>query len=150
MIIRIARLGTSIKEVQLDAGCVDDALAASGLSVEGFQIRLDGKIVGGRHPLQDGDIITLVLAGGIRGAHDIKVNNHKWRVLQNDPDDIFPSDFHAHNKSGRKETVNLYNGEVFDATTGQVVRQLSKKHFNQFYEELNRKRIRRIKGQSNT
>lgn len=66
MIVRIARLGTGIKEVHLDTGCVDDALAASGLSVEGFQIRVGGQIASGSHPLQDGDIITLVLAGGIK------------------------------------------------------------------------------------
>jgi hypothetical protein len=135
MIIRIARLGTGIKEVHLNPGCVDDALAASRLSVESFQIRVGGQIVSGSHPLQDGDIITLVLAGGIKGAYDVPVANGPWRVHQNDPDDIFPSDFHAHNIA-RAETLDIYTGNVYNPVTKQLTRRLSKKHFRQFHRAL--------------
>ncbi len=43
----------------------------------------------------------------------------RWRVHANDEDDLFPSDFHAHNlEDGTR--LNLYTGDIFDQS-GRVV-----------------------------
>lgn len=140
MVIQIARLGTSVKRVDLDTGCVDDALTTSGQSVEGFQIRVNGKIVTGSHSLHDGDVITLVLADGIRGEATISVAGKTWRVHRHDPDCIWPSDFHAHSLSDT-ETLNIHNGDVWNPKNGQFTRKLKPKHLNRFRQELDRRGI---------
>jgi hypothetical protein len=62
MTIRVPRLGTGIKEVHLDTGCVEDALTASCLSSEGLEVYLNRRSVLRSHPFQDGDLVTLVPA----------------------------------------------------------------------------------------
>jgi len=58
-----------------------------------------------------------------------------WRVHLNDPDTVFPSDFHAHNQDA-PQTLDVYTGEVYDPTTKRLVRTLRKKTMKYLHQQL--------------
>ena len=69
MLVKVARLGTAVQELALEAGAkVVDALSAADLSVENEDIRVNNNSATEQTLLQDGDIVTLVpkVKGGQR------------------------------------------------------------------------------------
>ena len=138
MLVKIAQLGARVVEVSLKSGSVDDALTTAGISSEGYVMYVGGFPVNRTHFLEDGDTIILVRASGIRGEATVKVAGDIWRIHQNDPDEIFPSNFHAHNEIG-SETLDLYTGRVFDPRTKQFKRKLPKKQLDTLYQKLPKK-----------
>lgn len=69
MLVKVARLGTAVQELALEAGAkVSDALNAADLSVENEEIRVNNNSATEQTLLQDGDIVTLVpkVKGGQR------------------------------------------------------------------------------------
>lgn len=67
MFIKVAKLGSAVKEVMLEDGSsIEQALGAAGMLASGYQVRVNGRTECGR--LQDGDTITLVpsIKGGRR------------------------------------------------------------------------------------
>lgn len=66
--IKVAKLGTSVKEVALEGGSrVSDALNAAEVRADGFELRVNGNPVTGDAVLRTGDIVTLVpqIKGGL-------------------------------------------------------------------------------------
>ena len=53
-------------------------------------------------------------------------SNGVWRSHKSDPDCIFPSDFHAH-RVDKLETLDIYTGQVFCASSRKHLRTLPKK-----------------------
>lgn len=96
-------------------------------------IIVSGVKVNPAHPLRDGD--KLLLLAPIRGEVTARVNGNVWRMHQNDPDTVFPSDLHAHNQTA-PEVVDLYNGRVYDAKTRKLIGRLSKKELAEVREKL--------------
>ena len=67
MFIKVAKLGSAVKEVMMDEGAsVEQAVSAAGMSPTGYQVRVNGRTPCGA--LRDGDTVTLVPAikGGLR------------------------------------------------------------------------------------
>lgn len=61
MFVKVAKLGSAVKEVMLaDGASADAALGAADMSADGFQVRVNGRNPCG--PLKDGDTVTLVPA----------------------------------------------------------------------------------------
>lgn len=61
MLVKVARLGTAVQEVALEAGqTVADALVAADLAVENEDIRVNNAAANESKVLSDGDIVTLV------------------------------------------------------------------------------------------
>jgi|WetSurMetagenome_2_1015567.scaffolds.fasta_scaffold01396_24 sulfur carrier protein ThiS len=62
IMVKVAKLGTAVKEVMLGEGSsVNDALEAAEMEATGFQVRVNGREAGGAC-LRSGDVITLVPA----------------------------------------------------------------------------------------
>lgn len=69
MIVKVARLGTAVQEIALEADKnVGDALAAAGLEVDNEELRINSRAASESDSLSDGDIVTLVpkVKGGQR------------------------------------------------------------------------------------
>jgi len=59
--VKVAKLGTAVKEVAIDSGSVvEDALRAAEVTAEGFEIRINGNPVNLDSSIKTGDILTLV------------------------------------------------------------------------------------------
>lgn len=65
----------------------------------------------------------------------VKMGGDYWLIHQNDPDDNWPSDFHAHNKV-RPETLDRYTGNIYDPRTGQLRRKYRRKQLTQLLAKL--------------
>lgn len=66
MFVKIAKLGSAVKEVFLEDGADEAAaLTAAGVDATGFQVRVNGRTPCGT--LKDGDTVTLVpqVKGGL-------------------------------------------------------------------------------------
>jgi hypothetical protein len=59
-----------------------------------------------------------------------------WRVHQQDADDKWPSDFHAHNLDDGREKLDIYTGEVYDIVSREKKYQLKGKAMRYIYAEL--------------
>lgn len=60
-LVKVAKLGGAVKEVALENGAtIRTALAAAGVSADGFEVRLNGAPAGLDTPVRSGDIVTLV------------------------------------------------------------------------------------------
>ena len=60
-LIKVAKLGTAVKEVALDDGSdVGDALTAADIESDGFEVRVNGNPAELDTVLRSGDIITLI------------------------------------------------------------------------------------------
>jgi hypothetical protein len=59
----------------------------------------------------------------------------KWRVHKSDPDDLFPSDFHAHNIDD-PEVLDLHTGDVYDSRTKKWLRKLKPKTMRYMFNEI--------------
>lgn len=141
MLIRIAQLGGGVLKVNLNTGNVGDALNTAGISTGDLEIRVCGQAVDRTYSLKDGDIITLVPKGGIKGEATFKIAGDIWQVHQNDPDENFPSDFHAHNKA-HPETLDIYTGNVYSARTRQLVRRIPDKQLEAILRRVPKRLIR--------
>lgn len=76
--------------------------------------------------LPDGRLMLLEVTVKQRG---------NWRVHANDPDDLFPSDFHAHNlEDGTR--LNLYTGDIFDKAGRAVVGRMRDRDILFFVRKL--------------
>ena len=64
-------------------------------------------------------------------------HNGIWRVHSNDPDTVFPSDFHA-DRVDAAEKLDLYTGEVYSKINGNHLRTEKKKAMRYIYRELQR------------
>jgi hypothetical protein len=71
-------------------------------------------------PHQEGTKISLSVSA--EASAPVKMRGDYWLVHQNDPDDNWPSDFHAHNKV-RHETLDCYTGNIYDPRTKQLRRK---------------------------
>lgn len=60
----------------------------------------------------------------------------KWRLHANDPDDIFPSDLHAHNMDGNGERLDLYTGRIYDREGRSVIGSMKEKDMLYFVRWL--------------
>jgi len=79
---------------------------------------------------------TETFFGRLREAIAVTFKHHgKWRVHQNDPDKIFPSDFHA-DRVDKGEKLDLYTGDVYSVQTNEKVYRISDKHMNRIYDQL--------------
>ena len=135
MLIKIIMWGHQVIEVCLDSGSVHDALAIADVSIDRWGINVNGHRVSSNHMLENGDCIVLAPLTA-RGEACFKVAGRKWAVHKYDPDDIFPSDFHAHDYEHR-ETLDLYTRNVFDSVTRKSKGRLAKKHFETLLHQLN-------------
>lgn len=135
--VKVLSIGSPLTSLVLqDSSRVRDALyllqipdnrySEVSLSVNGNAATLDSQ-------LKEGDILIYVFP--IRGEACAKVAGDIWLVHQYDPDDIFPSNFHAHNHV-RPETLDLHTGNVFNAVTRQFSRKLGRKHLQQVRKQL--------------
>ncbi len=69
MIVKVARLGTAVQEIALEADKnVGDALMAAGLEIDNEELRINSRSASESDSLNDGDIVTLVpkVKGGQR------------------------------------------------------------------------------------
>lgn len=62
-------------------------------------------------------------------------HNGIWRVHKNDPDDIFPSDFHA-DRVDAPEKLDLYTGNVYSKVNKLLIKNLPKKVMVYIYNAL--------------
>lgn len=134
VLVRIVALGHSSVNVAADSGKLDDALKAAGFSPVGLAIGVWRAGVKASPPLEDGDIITCVPAGGIRGEATIKAGGRVWRVHLNDPDP-FPSDLHAHSRE-RSETLDLFTGNLYDARTRACIGKIRSRDLEAIWRRL--------------
>jgi sulfur carrier protein ThiS len=66
MFVKVAKIGSAVKEVMLaDGATLEQALAAAEVDSDGFQVRVNGRTPCGT--IADGDMITLVPA--IKGGN---------------------------------------------------------------------------------
>jgi sulfur carrier protein ThiS len=60
-LIKVAKLGSAVKEVALDTGSnIGAALAAAEVDAGGFEVRLNGNPATTTTPVRSGDIVTLI------------------------------------------------------------------------------------------
>jgi hypothetical protein len=135
MIITVAKIGAKVRNIRFDGGSVADVLDLSGDSIEGLEPWLNGRLVPLNRRVKDGDIITLVPIGGIRGEALSKVGGDIWVVHQYDKDCIFPSDCHGHNQV-RPEKIDFRTGSIFHAKNKTPIRKYGKKKLQQAIEQL--------------
>jgi len=69
--------------------------------------------------------------------------NGIWRVHKNDPDIVFPSDFHA-DRVDAPEKLDLYTGEVYSSVNNDYLRAEPKKAMRFIYQELLKSKETRI------
>lgn len=61
MIVKVARLGEQVKEVDLGSGgTVEQAISGAGSNPQGTQVRVNGEAAEMSATLRDGDVVTLV------------------------------------------------------------------------------------------
>jgi hypothetical protein len=133
--ILLGRFPGQIQTISIEKGAtVGSVLQRRGVKIlPGQAIFVSGIKVDLGHPLGDGDKVLLVRP--IRGEVTARVNGNVWRMHQNDPDTVFPSDFHAHNQRA-PEVVNLYDGSVYDARTRNLIRRMRARELRQVLEKL--------------
>jgi hypothetical protein len=68
-----------------------------------------------------------------------------WRIQKSEPDNRFPSDFHAE-RVDAPEKLDLYTGEVYSAITGSQLRSEPKKAMRFLYRRLQNSKEARIQG----
>lgn len=59
-LVKIAKLGSRVVEVSLENATVSDALRASGINAEGFELRVNGVPATLDTQLVESDVVTLV------------------------------------------------------------------------------------------
>lgn len=142
--VKIVALGHSVREVEVGSASVEEALRLTGFSLAGIEVHVWRGGKKSSPPLEDGDIITIVPAGGIRGEATIKAAGHVWRVHQNDADP-FPSNLHAHCQD-RPEILDLYTGNVYDARTRTCIRRMRQKDLEEIWGYLPQRLHRQASG----
>lgn len=65
-------------------------------------------------------------------SYQFKHNNGIWRVHNNDPDDIFPSAFHA-DRVDKAEKLDLYTGSVYSKINKELLYNLPAKVMKYMY-----------------
>ena len=105
----------------------------------GVEIRVDSEDDGFLNETYQQSKIMLLVGG--RASAPVKLRGDYWLVHQNDPDDNWPSDFHAHNRV-RPEVMDCYTGNIFDSRTKRLKRKYRPKHLAMFLAALP-KRVRR-------
>jgi hypothetical protein len=132
--ITLLRIG-KVQELQVENGStVRDVFSLLKLSEEKFPgIYINGERRNPDATLEESDILGLFFP--IRGEVTLKRNGQIWRAHKADPDDQFPSDFHAHNIAA-PETLNLYTGVVYDARNRKYLKKLPKKVMQDFFHRL--------------
>jgi len=123
--IRVGRLASPIEKMRVKKGTtireVMKKLSASeeiytGVSINGIQ-PLDTI-------LEDDDFLILVFP--VCGEATVRRNGNSWRIHPNDLDNVFPSDFHAHNiETGEK--LDLYTGYLYSPNTKKLLCALHRK-----------------------
>jgi hypothetical protein len=77
----------------------------------------------------------IVIFPSAQAGAPVKMAGDYWLVHQNDPDDVWPSDFHAHNQT-RPETLDCYTGEIYDPRSRKRVRKYNLKKLNTLLSQL--------------
>lgn len=103
----------------------------------GYYITVNGVKANRDTILKDKDILIAVTS--VKGEATLKSNGKIWRYHKNDPDDIFPSDFHAHNYEDGF-LLDIYTGQVFDHNTKMYIGTLKKKNMYVLYMKLKESR----------
>lgn len=79
-----------------------------------------------------------LLDDGRRMAIAVTVkHNGKWRFHKNDPDTLFPSNFHADRQDGA-EKLDMYTGEVWSAKTNERLYRMPDKAMRYIFSQLQR------------
>ena len=111
---------TAVQKFQIEHGLE----AADGFSFElpsGLKVRVvaeDDPFLD--EPYQEGTKISS-FASGEAGA-PATLFGDRWQVHQNDPDCIWPSNFHAHN-GVHAETLDCYSGNIYNPRTRKFKRK---------------------------
>jgi hypothetical protein len=84
-------------------------------------------------PYQPGTKLSLLISG--RAGACVKMAGDCWLIYQNDPDENWPSNFHAHNRV-RPETLDCHTGKIYDPRTKKLVRQYSPKRLKMFQSQV--------------
>ena len=125
--------GQVAEKLQMSSG-VEEVSAYKFELPNGLKVRVDSEDDPFlNEPYQEGTKITFSVSA--EGAAPVKLRGDYWLVHQNDPDDIWPSDFHAHNKV-RPETMDCYTGDIFDPRTKQWKRKYRPKQLAAFLAAL--------------
>lgn len=108
--------------VELPAGATaSDLLERAGVDASLASLNRSGKALRLSEVLNDGDVVNISTAD-IRGEAVTKWSDHRYLLHPNDPDKLFPSDWHCHDyENGEK--IDLYNGRRYKKTqyTGKKV-----------------------------
>jgi len=103
--IIVGRLGKLDRRSVADGTTVGQLLMAEGITLQPEdQVRVRGRKIEDGHILQEGDVVLIVAP--IVGERTIS-RGGIWRVYKNDPDTVFPSNFHAHHMEA-PEVLDLY------------------------------------------
>ena len=70
-------------------------------------------------------------------------SNGIWRIHKNDPDKVFPSDFHA-DRVDKPEKLDIYTGEVYDKKTKKKIYTLSSKVMKYIHLQLEKSKENEI------
>lgn len=76
----------------------------------------------------DGSVLLNERTSHTAGGH--------WRVHKADADDVWPSDFHAHNVNDDREKLDVYTGVVYNKTTKEELYKIKPKVMRYIYRDM--------------
>lgn len=85
------------------------------------------------HVRDDGRVLEIAVTIKNSGK-----NSGIWRVHAYDPDEFFPSNFHAHNAE-EPEVLDIYTGRVYSKVNKKELRSIPPKVMRVMYDELIRR-----------
>ena len=145
--ISVLIFGGSVKKMQARDGITVREVMAELSAPETIYtcILINGKRQTLDTILKDADLLVLVFP--IRGEATVRRNGNAWRIHANDQDDIFPSDFHAHNiETG--EILDLRTGLLYNPRTRQPLAALHRKDFFAILSKLKESKEQSISSKS--
>jgi len=90
---------------------------------------------------EDGTVLYTERTSHTAGGH--------WRVHKSDADDVWPSDFHAHNLEDPREKMDMYTGDVYNSTTKKYLFTLKAKTMRYIYADMKASKDAEIRNKCN-
>lgn len=133
--VKFVRIGASVQVVKLfENSQVKDLVRALNITIKNGAFFRKGTKLNLETKLNDGDI--LIYSFSIQGEATVKRNGEIWRIHKSDPDNLIPSNFHAHNMADYRETLDLYTGYIYKLHSRNIIAKLSDKDHKAVLEIL--------------
>ena len=147
--IKIRSVGNPIIKIKVYEGITIREVVKENFHFENdsLLVSINGKKKSLGTVLNNNDFLSLILP--FHGEATVRRNGKSWRINKNDRDEIFPSDFHAHNlETGEK--LDLYTGYLYNPVTKKLLWALHKKDWIAILSELKTIKDKSISLKANT